>query len=112
MRTEIKLPKEIDTLSKFMDWCLSKETRFDDLEIRMKRRTNFQPYDFRDFKRVDGKIEYLISDGVSYGLAKISSFNKIFSAFIVESPARRKDFSPYSSFATIEASFVSQVETS
>ncbi len=81
MRTEIKMPKNITSMADYYDWVKSFDTETTELDVRMKRRTNFYPYDFRFEK--DGKVEYLISDSVSYGCCKISNFNMVFKFEVV-----------------------------
>lgn len=76
MRTEVKMPKTITTMAEYEEWVNSFNTERQDLEIRMKRRSNFYPYSFAFEK--DGSVQYLISDGVSYGRCKIINFNRVF----------------------------------
>lgn len=80
MLTEIKMPKEINTLQEFNKWGKSLHTDKQDFEILMKRRPNFHPFDFREHKDKNGitKIHYLIDDGVSSGYSQIENFNRIF----------------------------------
>lgn len=77
MITEIKMPKCIKTLTQFNDWVKSLSNPNQDLEIWMKRRTNFYPYDFTEMN-CDDKVHYLISDSISSGTAKVKNFNRVF----------------------------------
>ena len=79
-RTIIKLPK-VKTLAEYYEWCKAQETPTLDLEVSMKRR-GYYPYAFTLEK--DGRIHYLISDGVSRGACKIENFNKVFKFSLVE----------------------------
>jgi hypothetical protein len=75
MITEIKIPNGIETLEQFNEWVKSMSDEKQDLEIWMKRRTNFYPYDFT----IQGdKVHYLISDGISSGRSKVKNFGRIF----------------------------------
>lgn len=77
MMLEVKMPKDIKTLEEFNDWTKSMSTETQDLEIWMKRRTNFYPYAFTKLEFGD-RIHYLISDSVSYGISHVKNFNRIF----------------------------------
>lgn len=77
MRSIIKMPKEIESLEQFNNWIDSLNTTRTEIQIRMKRRTNFYPYDFIPLE--DGlKVDYLISDSVSRGICMVKNFNKVF----------------------------------
>ncbi len=76
MITEIKMPKEISTLEKYFEWVKSFTNEKQDLEVWMKRRTSYYPFDFRN--EDDNRVSYLISDGISRGCSNIKNFNKIF----------------------------------
>lgn len=77
MISEIKMPNEIETLEQFNAWVKSMSNEKQDLEIWMKRRTNFYPYAFTKINSSD-KIHYLISDSISSGVSRVKNFNRIF----------------------------------
>jgi hypothetical protein len=78
----IKMPSNIKTLEIFKEWSESFNTPKSILEIRMKRRQQFEPYHFTKYKNTDSihgdKVHYLISDSVSTGVCHIRNFNRIF----------------------------------
>lgn len=77
MIIETKMPNNIHTLEQFNEWVKSISNEKQDLEIWMKRRTNFYPYDFTKINGED-KVHYLISDSLSSGTSKVKNFNRIF----------------------------------
>lgn len=81
MRKEIKMPDTVTTLSQYNEWVKSFDTPTTELSVTMKKRTNHIPYAMTEHK---ARIHYLIDDTVSSGLAKISSFNRIFKFTLIE----------------------------
>lgn len=77
MITLIKMPNTIESLEQFNEWVKSLDTPTQELEIWMKRRTNYYPYYFT-YSPDGDTIQYLISDGISRGECKIKNFNKVF----------------------------------
>lgn len=77
MRDIIKMPKEIETLEQYNEWVNSLNTSNTELEVRMKRRTNFYPYHFT-YLQFGTRVHYLISDTVSSGICHVKNFNKVF----------------------------------
>lgn len=77
MRENIKLPKDILTLEQFEEWVKNQNTNNQELEIQMKRRTNFYPYHFTKLEFGE-RVHYLISDSVSTGISHVKNFNRIF----------------------------------
>jgi hypothetical protein len=84
-KTYYKMPKEIVTLEQYDEWFKQmNETHQGNFEVEMKQRTSFYPYAFTTIRKVVidyvwvDTVHYLISDTVSTGIAKVTSFNKIF----------------------------------
>lgn len=84
-KTYHKLPNEVITLEQYDDWFKQmNESHQGNFEVEMKQRASFYPYAFTVIRKVESKglmvdkVHYLISDTVSTGIAKVTSFNKIF----------------------------------
>lgn len=76
---KIKMPKEIDTPEKFLNWVRSyKENPSTDIEFHLKR-SGYNGYAFSEHR---GKIHYLKSDGVGSGLIMATSINRVFNIYV------------------------------
>lgn len=73
----IKIPKEINTFSKFMEWLNSFDSVNNPIEVRMKRNIYENAYNFHSLEN-GSRIGYLISNSHHYGNAKVSSVNRVF----------------------------------
>ena len=74
----VKMPKEINTFSKFMEWLNSFDQINNPIEVRMKRKLSENAYNFHSSENGD-MIKYLISNSHRYGRTKITSLNRVFS---------------------------------
>lgn len=74
----IKMPKEINTFSKFMEWLNSFDQVNNPIEVRMKRNVYENAYNFCSLEN-GGILGYLISNSHRYGRVKINNINRVFS---------------------------------